>query len=75
MNKPTNAPSHRIYAVTKSKDGKQNYWRSIGAAFGHSDGDGFTLKLEYLPLNDADIVLRKPKEDDAKAEAEAPEEA
>ena len=56
------APSHRVYAVTKGK--KKNFWRTIGAAWPHADGEGFNLKLDYLPLNGAEIVIRKPKEED-----------
>lgn len=59
MSKTTNTPSHRVYAVTKN--GKQSYWNAIGAAWPHSDGEGFNLKLDYLPLNGAEIVIRKPK--------------
>ena len=70
MSKNTNPPSHRVYAVTKN--GKSNYWQAIGAVWPHSDGEGFNLKLDYLPLNDAEIVVRKPKTD---AEAEAEESA
>jgi hypothetical protein len=51
-------PSHKAYAVTKNGD--QNYWTEIGAVWSHSDGDGFTLKLDLLPLTGAEIVLRKP---------------
>ena len=64
MSKTINRPSHRVYAVTKN--GERSFWQPIGAAWAHSDGDGFSLKLDYLPLNDAEIVIRKPK-----AEAEA----
>jgi hypothetical protein len=69
MTKPTaNLPSHRIYAVTK--DGKQKYWRAIGAAWAHEDGEGFSLKLDYLPLiPGAQIVLRKPKAEEAEVPA------
>jgi hypothetical protein len=49
---------HRLYAVTKN--GKQSFWQPIGAAWAHTDGEGFDLCLEYLPLNDAEIVIRKP---------------
>ena len=63
----TNPPSHRVYAVTKN--GKQSYWRPIGAVWPHSDGEGFNLKLDYLPLNGAEIVIRKPKADEAEAPA------
>ena len=58
-NKVSNLPSHRVYAVTKN--GKQSYWHPIGALWPHEDGEGFTVKLDYLPLNGADIVIRKPK--------------
>lgn len=68
MTKTSNLPSHRVYAVTKN--GQQSFWRAIGAAWSHGDGEGFNLKLEYLPLNGAEIVIRKPKAEDAdKSEA------
>ena len=70
MSKTTNLPSHRVYAVTRN--GKRSFWQPIGAAWVHGDGEGFNLKLDYLPLNDAEIVVRKPKTD---AEAEAEESA
>jgi hypothetical protein len=60
MSKTPSLPSHRVYAVTK--DGKQSYWRAIGAAWPHSDGEGFFVKLEFMPLTPgAQIVIRKPK--------------
>jgi hypothetical protein len=67
MSKNTNPPSHRVYAVTKN--GKRNFWQPIGAVWPHSDGEGFNLKLDYLPLNDAEIVIRKPKAEEADAPA------
>jgi hypothetical protein len=70
MSKTTNRPSHRVYAVTKN--GKRSFWKPIGAAWVHGDGEGFNLKLDYLPLNDAEIVVRKPS---AAADAEAEESA
>ena len=48
--------THRIYAV--SKNGKQNIWRGIGALWPHSDGRGFSHKLDCL-LNGAEIVIRE----------------
>ena len=51
-------PTHRAYAVTKH--GERKYWREIGAVWAHGDGEGFSLKLDYLPLNGAEIVIRKP---------------
>jgi hypothetical protein len=60
MSKTSNTPSHRVYAVTKN--GKQRYWTAIGAVWPHGDGEGFNLKLDYLPLvPGAEIVIRKPK--------------
>jgi hypothetical protein len=47
MSKTNNLPSHRVYAVTK--EGKQSYWRAIGAVWPHGDGQGFNMKLDYLP--------------------------
>ena len=57
-NTQTKQPTHRVYAVTKGA--KKNFWREIGAAWAHQDGEGFGLKLDYLPLNGADIVIRTP---------------
>ena len=67
MSRSANRPSHRVYAVTKS--GERNFWNPIGAAWAHSDGEGFNLKLAYLPLNGAEIVIRKPKPDEVDATA------
>ena len=64
----TKLPSHRVYAVIKK--GERNFWREIGAAWEHSDGKGFGVKLDYLPLNGAEIVIRTPKDEVAK-EADA----
>jgi len=71
MSKSSNRPSHRVYAV--SKNGERSFWQPIGAAWAHSDGDGFNVKLEYLPLNDAEIVIRKPKAEAEQADAPAGE--
>jgi hypothetical protein len=65
ISKTTNRPSHRVYAVTKN--GERNFWQPIGAAWPHGDGEGFNLKLDFLPLNGAEIVIRKPKAEEANA--------
>ncbi len=57
----SNKPSHRIYAVTKRTSG-ENDWTEVGAAWAHKDGKGFSLKLEYLPLNGGELSLRIPSE-------------
>lgn len=64
-NTQSKQPTHRVYAVTSHKG--KNFWRAIGAAWAHEDGDGFSIKLEYLPLNEAEIVIRKPKPKEAEA--------
>jgi hypothetical protein len=63
MSKTIKRPSHRVYAV--AKNGERSFWQPIGAAWVHGDGEGFNLKLDYLPLNGAEIVIRKPKVDEA----------
>jgi hypothetical protein len=53
----SNRPTHRLFAVTKS--GQKKFWQPIGALFQHNDGKGFNLALDYLPLNNADLVVRE----------------
>ena len=54
-----NRPTHRVYAVKKTGD--KSHWTEIGAAWAHQDGKGFNVKLDYLPLNGAEIVIREPR--------------
>ena len=56
-------PSHRIYAVVKNGDKK--FWQPIGALWAHQDGKGFNQQLDYLPLNNAQIVIRSVDDDTA----------
>lgn len=49
-------PTHRVYAVTKNGD--KSFWQPIGAMWAHADAKGFNLRIDYLPLNDAQIVVR-----------------
>lgn len=58
MTKETNKnrPTHRVYAVTKN--GESKFWQPIGAMWQHQDEKGFNLRIDYLPLNDAEIVVR-----------------
>jgi hypothetical protein len=61
-------PTHRIYAVRKT--GTENSrWMEIGAAWPNKDGKGFSLKLNLMPVGEADIVLREIAEDNESAEA------
>ena len=54
-------PTHRIFAVTKN--GTEKFWQPIGALWAHSDGKGYNQRIDYLPLNGAEIVIRTIDED------------
>jgi hypothetical protein len=69
MSKSNNRPSHRVYAV--SKNGERNFWQPIGAAWAHADASGFNLRIDYLPLNDAEIVVRVAGDKQAEAGGDA----
>jgi hypothetical protein len=56
--KPKNKPSYALYSVRG--DGDDANWSRIGAAWDHRDGDGFSIKLEMVPLNGR-IVMRREK--------------
>jgi hypothetical protein len=62
----TQQPSYRAFTVIK-REGQDDYWLPIGAAFPHQNGDGFNIVLQALPLTSGDgtckIVLRPPKDD------------
>jgi hypothetical protein len=62
-------PAFQAYTVIK-REGQDDYWLNIGAAFAHKDGDGFNVMLQALPIN-GKIVLRPPKD---KEEAPPPKE-
>lgn len=55
-------PAYRAYTVVK-REGADDYWLAIGAAFPHADGGGFNVVLQALPI-DGRIVLRLPKDDE-----------
>ena len=67
MTKETNKsrPTHRVYAVTKN--GEKKFWQPIGAMWAHGDGKGFSLRLDYLPLNDAELAVRVAGDKQAEA--------
>jgi hypothetical protein len=61
----TSRPTHRVYAVTKN--GESKFWQPIGAMWAHTDAKGFNLRIDYLPLNDAEIVVRVAGDKQAEA--------
>jgi hypothetical protein len=60
--KKTNQPTHRVYVVRKTGQ-NTGYWVEIGAAWANKDGKGFSLKLNLLPVGEADIVVREIQAD------------
>jgi hypothetical protein len=68
----TQQPSYRAYTVIK-REGQDDFWLPIGAAFAHQNGEGFNVILQALPLPNGDgtckIVLRPPKGDDEDSDA------
>ena len=59
-------PAYRAYTVVK-REGQDDFWLAIGAAFPHQSGDGFNVILQALPIPNGDgqckIVLRPPKDE------------
>jgi hypothetical protein len=55
----TQQPNYTAYTVIK-REGQDDFWIAIGAAFKHQDGDGYNVVLQALPL-DGRVVLRVPK--------------
>jgi hypothetical protein len=52
-------PTYQAYTVVK-REGQDDFWLNIGAAFMHQDGEGFNIMLQAFPIN-GKIVLRPPK--------------
>ena len=65
----TQQPTYTAFTVVK-REGKDDYWLNIGAAFMHEDGDGFNVVLQALPIN-GKIVLRLPKTQDADSQEQS----
>ena len=61
-------PSFTAYTVHK-REGQDDFWLPIGAAFMHQDGDGYNVVLQALPI-DGKIVLRLPKTQSESTEAQ-----
>jgi hypothetical protein len=64
----SNEMAYRAYTVVK-REGEDDFWQPIGAAFAHKDGKGFNVTLQCLPL-DGKIVLRVPNDDAPKPRRE-----
>jgi hypothetical protein len=62
----TQQPNYTAFTVVR-REGQDDFWIAIGAAFRHSDGDGYNVVLQALPI-DGKIVLRIPKAERAATE-------
>lgn len=64
-------PDFKAYTVIK-REGAEDYWLPIGAAFAHQDGIGYNIVLQALPIAGSDgqckIVLRTPRAADDRQE-------
>lgn len=59
---PDSAPDFLAWHVTNR--GTKSFWKKVGAAWKHRDGQGYTIQVEVVPINGR-IVLRQPIEDPA----------
>lgn len=55
--------SGHLEILSVVKQGKRSVWTRIGTAFPTTDGKGFRLKLDYVPLDPsaASVVMYPPK--------------
>ena len=60
--KTSKRPTHYAYSVRDYQQNKEwkADWTRVGVAWAHSDGEGFDVLLEALPINGR-VVVRKPK--------------
>ncbi len=58
------SPTHSVYHVREIGSGqnKKSFWTRVGAAWSHSDGKGFNVQIECVPL-DGRLTLRVATED------------
>ena len=56
-NAATKKPTHAAYQIRDGAEGQKGFWTRIGSAWANSDGKGFNVQLEALPL-DGRITLR-----------------
>jgi hypothetical protein len=59
----------RVYTVREfqrtGSGEKEQFWSLIGSAFPNQKDEGFTIRLDALPL-DGKLVVRPPKEDEGR---------
>jgi hypothetical protein len=45
----------------RDREGKKGVWTRVGTAWPHSDGNGFNVQIDVVPLNGR-ITLRVPSD-------------
>lgn len=68
-NNTTKRPTHRVYHEVKNKDGKTVRSSEIGAIWPSSNGSGFNMKLDYVPVNFTGWLSIRPIDDTGEAAA------
>jgi hypothetical protein len=56
---PKHHRSHGVFVV--EGEGEKAFWVKVGAAWPHSDGNGYNVTLTALPINGR-LVIRNRKE-------------
>lgn len=60
-NATSKSPSHIAYQVRDRENGQKSIWTRVGAAWPNSDGKGFNIQLDCVPL-DGRITIRVASE-------------
>ncbi|MDR3568717.1 MAG: hypothetical protein P4L43_11885 [Syntrophobacteraceae bacterium] len=63
-------PTHELFAVKDSAEGKKAFWTRIGAAWPHKDGKGLSPKFDFYPADGQSIQLRVLKTEGKKGGAQ-----
>ena len=63
MTTTTRRPTHGVYHVIDTADGK-GYWLKIGAGWENRDGEGISLDFEVFPTKTGRVTVRRLKEDE-----------
>lgn len=57
-------PTHTAYTVRPGKsETNKGFWTRIGSVWTHKDSDGFTVRLDALPVNGELVIRTKAPED------------
>lgn len=58
--KPSDKQPPALIAWYLAERAGKHFWTRIGAAWDHEDAKVMTLQLDFMPVGDGRIVLRKP---------------